>query len=491
MRPPCQVTDGSTKAADRRLTDRDSPVPTAYGFGVAELADLIILGDVVVTMADGAERADDVRDGAVVVSDGRIVTVTTAADAEERFEAAETIGGPGTVVLPGLINAHQHLTGDRLIKSTIPDDLGLDDALEQWALPSHDAHTGDLDEMSATLSLIESVTNGITFTVEAGTVAHPDRVLAAFEAVGVGGTLGSWGWDVDGGTHAGTVDEVLDRQRRVLDLTAGHPRVDGWVTLVGHDLMSDELVVAAGELAREHGTGFTFHMSPSDADAKSYRKRVKRRPLQHLADLGVLGDHLLVAHAVHIDDAELDLVLDHDVAVASCPWAYLRLGQGISGSFHHPRLIRHHGRVALGCDSENAGDAIDIFAAARLFAGLAKDTRGEPTAFSARQALRLATIDGARALRLDHELGSLEAGKRADVVLVDTSGPAWTPHADDPTLALVWGSDGRAVRDVVASGRVVVRDGACVTADHRALAAEAQQMHRLLVSKCGAHPRNE
>lgn len=455
---------------------------------MAESVDLIILGDVVVTMAHGV---DDVRNGAVVVHGDRIVEVTTAADAAERFDATETIGGPDTIVLPGLVNAHQHLTGDRLIKSTIPDDLGLEAALEQWALPSHDAHTGDLDEMSATLSLIESVTNGITFTVEAGTVAHPDRVLAAFDAVGVGGTLGSWGWDVEGGTHAGTVDEVLDRQRRVLELTADHPRVDGWVTLVGHDLMSDELVVAAGELARASGTGFTFHMSPSGSDAISYRKRVGRRPLQHLADLGVLGNHLLVAHAVHIDDAELDLVLDHDVAVASCPWAYLRLGQGVSGSFHHPRLIHHGGRVALGCDSENAGDSIDILAAARLFAGLAKDTRGEPTAFSARQALRLATIDGARALGLDAELGSLEVGKRADVVLVDTTGPAWTPHADDPTLALVWGSDGRAVRDVVASGRVVVRDGSCVTVDHRSLAAEAQEMHRLLVSKCGAHPRNE
>ena len=455
---------------------------------MAESVDLIILGDVVVTMAN---NVDDVRDGAVIVDAGRIVAVTTSADAGERFEATETIGGPGSVVLPGLVNAHQHLTGDRLIRSTIPDDLGLDAALEQWALPSHDAHTGDLDQMSATLSLIESVTNGITFTVEAGTVAHPDRVLAAFDAVGVGGTLGSWGWDVEGGTHAGTVGDVLDRQRRVLELTADHPRVDGWVTLVGHDLMSDELVVAAGELARASGTGFTFHMSPSNSDAISYRKRVHRRPLQHLADLGVLGDHLLVAHAVHIDDAELDLLLDHDVAVASCPWAYLRLGQGISGSFHHPRLIRHGGRVALGCDSENAGDAIDIFAAARLFAGLAKDTVGEPMAFSARKALRLATIDGARALGLDHELGSLEAGKRADVVCVDTTGPAWTPHADDPTLALIWGSDGRAVRDVVASGRVIVRDGACATVDHRSLASEAQEMHRMLVSKCGAHPRNE
>jgi 5-methylthioadenosine/S-adenosylhomocysteine deaminase len=455
---------------------------------VAEPVDLIVTGDVVVTMADGVA---DISDGVVAVRGDRIVAVTTAEEAADRFEARARLGGPGTIILPGLINAHQHLTGDRLLRSTIPDDIGVDQALDQWALPAHAAHTGDMDELSATLSLIEAVTNGITFTVEAGTVAHPDRVLAAFDAVGVGGTLGSWGWDVDEGVHAGSVDEVIDRQRVVIDLTRGHPRVHGWVTLVGHDLMSDELVFAANDLALAEQTGFTFHMSPTEDDPKSYLRRTGRRPLHHLAELGVLDNHTLIAHAVHIDDRELDILLDHDVAVASCPWAYLRLGQGVTSSFHHPRLLHHHGRVALGCDSENAGDAIDILLTARLFAGLAKDTVGDPACFPARRALRLATIDGARALGLGDELGSLEVGKRADIVVIDTTGPAWIPRADDPTVALVWASDGRAVRDVVASGRVVVRDGACATVDASSHAAEAHQMHRALVSKCGAHPRDQ
>lgn len=455
---------------------------------MAEPVDLLIRGDVVMTMADGVEP---LADGAVAVSGGRIVGVTTADDATTRFAPGESVGGPGTVIIPGLINAHQHLTGDRLIRSTIPDDLGLDEALHQWALPAHAAHTPDLDELSATLSLIEAVTNGITFTVEAGTVAHPERVLAAFDAVGVGGTLGSWGWDVDGGVHAGNVDEVIDRQRHVIELTRDHPRVDGWVTLVGHDLMSDELVTSASDLARALDTRLTFHLSPSNADQRSYRKRTGRRPFDHLASLGVLGDHLLVAHAVHIDDHEFDLILDHDVAVASCPWAYLRLGQGVTRTFRHPDLIHFGGRVGLGCDSENAGDAIDVLLAARLFAGLTKDRAADLSGFSAADALRLATIDGARALGMGAEIGSIEVGKRADIVVVDTTGPTWTPHADDPTIALVWASDGRAVRDVVASGRVIVREGRCTTVDHRTFISEAHRAHQLLVSKCGAHPRDQ
>ncbi len=461
---------------------------TTYGTRVREPVDLLIHGETVVTMN---EARDQLTNGAVVVHDGRIVAVTTMADATDRFEPATTMGGPDTAVIPGLINAHQHLTGDRLLRSTIPDDLGLGDALTQWALPAHAAHTGDLDELSATLSLVEAATNGITYTVEAGTVAHPERVLAAFDNVGVGGTLGSWGWDVGDGPHAGNVDEVIARQDATLRLTAGHPRVDGWVTLVGHDLMTDELVVAASEFARTNNTGLTFHMSPSPADAAAYLARTGRRPLAHLAHLGALGDHLAIAHAVHIDDSEIDAVLDHDVAVVSCPWAYLRLGQGITRSFRHRQLLRGGGRLALGCDSENAGDSIDILLTARLFAGLVKDSTGDPTQFTSGQALALATIDAARAIKMHHEIGSLEVGKRADVVIVDTTGPIWTPHADDPIIALVWASDGRSVRDVVSSGRIVVRDHACVSIDLGSLVIEAQQAHHELVSRCGAHPRNE
>lgn len=461
---------------------------TAYGTRVRQPVDLLIHGQTVVTMNDDR---DQLSDGAVVVHDGRIVHVGPLAGARLQFEPATTLGGPGTAVIPGLVNAHQHLTGDRLLRSTIPDDLGLDRALLQWALPAHAAHTPELDELSATLALVEAVTNGITYTVEAGTVAHPERVLAAYDTVGVGGTLGSWGWDIGDGPHAGSLDEVLQRQLASLRSAADHPRVDGWVTLVGHDLMSDELVVAAGDLALRHGTRLTFHMSPSTGDGEAYRARTGHRPIEHLARLGALGNHLLIAHAVHIDDTELALLLEHDVAVASCPWAYLRLGQGITQSFRHRHLIDGGGRLALGCDSENAGDSIDILLAARLFGGLLKDSTGDPTGFTAERSMALATIDGARAIGMDHEIGSLDVGKRADVVVVDTTGPTWTPRPVDPLIGLIWASDGRSVRDVVASGKIVVRDGVCTGVDLESLAGRAQEAHHQLVSRCGAHTRDE
>lgn len=442
------------------------------------VADLLVTAETVITM-DPARRI--LRDAALAVAAGRIVAVGPRAELERHHPEAARLGGRGRLALPGLVNAHQHLTGDRLIRSTIPDDLPSRRAIAEWAVPVHAAHTPDDDELSATLALAESVTNGITFTVEAGTVAHPDRVLAAFDEIGVGGALGTWGWDAAGQPWAGSVDDVLARFADVQSLTAGHARVHGWATLVGHDLMSDDLVVAAGTFAREHDTMLSFHLSPTEADAASYLARTGRRPLVHLDQLGVLGPHVLVGHAVHLDDAELEVLLARDVAVAACPWAYLRLGQGVTGAGRHPELVERGGRLALGCDSENAGDAIDVLRAAALFAGLAKDTRTDPTRLGAHAALELATIAGARALGLDGEIGSLEPGKRADVVLVDTTGPAWIPPADDPVQQLVWGGDGRHVRDVVASGRVVVADGACTTIDLPSLAdAAAEHRTRLL-----------
>ena len=274
----------------------------------------------------------------------------------------------------------------------------------------------------------------------------------------------------------------------MLDLTAHHDRVHGWITLVGHDLMSDELVVAASELARSRTTGLTFHLSPTDSDPTSYMARVGQRPLVHLHRLGVLGDHVLVAHGVHLDDDELDAVLATGTAVAYCPWAYLRLGQGVTGAGRHAELLERGGRLALGCDSENAADAIDVLRAATLAAGLAKDTRVDPTRFGAHIALELATIAGAEAIGMGHEIGSLEVGKRADIVLVDTDRAEFTPASPDPVLPLVWATDGRGVAEVVASGRVVVRSGACITVDPAELRAATLEARDRLLHTAGLTP---
>jgi 5-methylthioadenosine/S-adenosylhomocysteine deaminase len=444
-------------------------------------ADLIVRGGHVLTM--DADRTV-LLDAAVVVADAMIVAIGDRTAMLSRHPDVPVIGGPDQVVTPGFVNAHQHLTGDRLIRGSIPDDLPPGESIFSWAVPVHAHHSADDDELSATLACVEAVSHGVTMTVEAGTVAHPDRVAAAMRAVGMRGTVGTWGWDVDDGPFAAPAGEVLGRQRAVLDAHPPGGLVTGWVTLVGHDLMSDELVAGASALARETGVGLTFHLSPSASDPAAYLARTGRRPVVHLEALGTLGPHVLIAHGVHLDDTEVEAVLRTRTAVAACPWAYLRLGQGVSRAGRHAELAQRGGRVALGCDSENAGDLVDPLRAAALFAGLAKDTRADPTWFGAHEALELLTIRGAEAIGMADRIGSLEVGKRADLV-VHGGGPSWVPPGRDPVLQLVWGSDGRSVRDVVIDGRVVVGDGRCITVEEAPLRTVAAEAGDALLRRAG------
>ncbi len=441
----------------------------------------MICGGDVVTMND---RREVLVGGSVVVDDDVIVAVGSTTELRPRYPDAAVLDAATCVVTPGMIDAHQHLTGDPLVRSCIPDLLPPGASIFEWSVPVHGAHQPLDDELAASLSAVEALTNGVTTVVEAGTVADADRVARALIAAGLRATLGVWGWDIEDGPFTAPAAEVLDRQRAVIGAHPTGGLVEGWVTLVGHDLASDELLAGAADLARELRTGMTMHLSPTSSDPERYLERTGRRPVEHLADLGVLGRHLLIGHGVWLDDAEVELILSSETAIAYCPWAYLRLGQGVFANGRHAEIVERGGRVALGCDAANAGDAIDILRTAALAAGIARDARIDPTRFGAHQVFELATIAGAEAIGLAHRIGSIEVGKQADLVVHRTDTPGWTPRGD-VGLQLVWGTDGRSVRDVFVAGRHVVADGKVVSIDVGALAVAAADHQRHLLERAG------
>jgi 5-methylthioadenosine/S-adenosylhomocysteine deaminase len=445
--------------------------------------DLLVVDGDVVTM-DPQRRI--LLGGAVAIEGERIVAVGATSELRARFPGTDELDAAGGVVTPGLVNAHQHITGDPLARSCTPDDLEPGRSIFEWSVPLHGAHTPDDDELAAQLTAIDSVRNGVTTVVEAGTIAYPERVAVGLARVGLRATLGTWGWDVEAGPFAAPADEVLDRQRAVLDALPPGGNVTGWVTLVGHNLASDALLTGAADLARARGVGMTMHLSPTSSDPEHYLATHGRRPVEHLDALGVLGRHLLLAHGVWFDDAEVELVLASGTAIASCPWAYLRHGQGMTRQARHGEMFRRGGRLALGCDASNAGDQVDILRAASLLAGIEKDTRIDPTWFGAHEALEMATIRGAEAIGMADSIGSLEPGKVADLVVHDATAPAWNPRGDT-VLQLVWAADGRTVRDVLVGGRQVVRDGRCVTVDVAALYGEAARAAPELFARAGVH----
>lgn len=442
---------------------------------------LIISGGDIVTM----NPARDVLLGAsVAVQGSAVVAVGSGPDLQSRFPGASMLDARGCVVTPGFVNAHQHTTGDPLARSAIPDRITADEAIFDWAVPLHNEHSADDNGLSAMLCAVESVLTGTTTVIEAGTVAHPERVGAAMQHVGLRGTVGTWGWDAEGVPFGGTVAELIERQQAVLERFPSGGLVEGWVTLAGHDLVSDQLFVAGSELAVASGTQLTFHMSPSARDAERYLERTGRRPLVHLQQLGVLGRHVVVAHGVWLDDDEVQAVLDSGTALAYCPWAYLRLGQGVTRMGRHAEILARGGRVALGCDSANAGDVVDMLHVAAVAAGLARDMQIDPLSFGAHEALELATISGAEAIGMADRIGSIEVGKQADLVVHRADGARWSPRGD-VALHLVWGGGARSVRDVFVAGKQVVRDGRCITVDVDALWAEAQDAQASLLRRAG------
>ena len=448
-----------------------------------ESADLLVVDGDVVTMAPGRE----VLVGAsIAVAGGRIAAIGAAADLRGRYPGTPELDAAGCVVTPGLVNAHQHTTADPLTRSGIPDDIDAQTAIFDWAVPLHTAHTGGDDEVSATLTAVESLRRGVTTLVEPGTVAHPLRVAAGLRTAGIRARLGGWGWDTPGLPFSAPAVDVLASQEELVAALPAGGLVSAWVTLVGHDLASDALFQGAAALAKRLGTGLTWHLSPGQADIEAYAARSGVRPVVHLRKLGVLGPRLLLGHAVWLDDEELDALVESDTAIASCPGAYLRLGQGFTRAGRHVEFLRRGGRLALGCDSHNAGDVPDVLRAAWLFAGLSLD-RGDHRPVHADEAFALATIEGARAIGLADQIGSLEVGKAADLVVFDTSDPAWVPRGDE-ALQLIWGAPSHTVRDVVVAGRVVVRDQNVCTVDYQDLRRRAAENAHKLIRRAGIQP---
>ncbi len=441
----------------------------------------IITGADIVTMN---ARREVLVGGSVVVDGDLIVAVGATAALLAEYPTATVFDATDCVITPGMIDAHQHLTGDPLVRSCIPDLLPPGASIFEWSVPLHGAHDALDDDVSASLSAVEALTSGVTTVVEAGTVAHADSVAGALHNVGLRATLGVWGWDIEEGPFTAPFDEVLDRQRAVVEAYPAGGLVEGWVTLVGHDLASDQLLAGAADLAREYGTGMTMHLSPTSSDPERYLERHGRRPVEHLEHLGVLGRHLLIGHGVWLDDREVELILESETAIAYCPWAYLRLGQGVCEHGRHADIVERGGRVALGCDASNASDSVDILRTAAVASGIARDMRVDPTRFGAHQVFELATIAGAEAIGLSDRIGSIEVGKQADLVVHRTDTPGWTPRGD-VGLQLVWGTDGRSVRDVFVAGRHVVDSGRVVSIDLDALSAAASEHQRFLLDRTG------
>ncbi|MDP6709451.1 MAG: amidohydrolase [Alphaproteobacteria bacterium] len=446
--------------------------------------DLLIEGGVVVTV-DADRRV--IADGAVAVDGGRIVDVGKAAELAPRFSPANRTSARDQIVMPGLVDAHVHITAEHLCRG-----LALDDAGHRWmfdyALPLYGAITPEEEYAGARLACLEMLRNGTTSFHEGGTARDVEASARAVEEAGLAGTLTPWTWDLPQEPTALNLSREVALERTEAAIGRFHGAADGRLRIaascINPVLCSAGLLGDLKALADDKGVTFTFHHASSIEPVEAFVAAEGRRPLLAFADLGILDENVLATHMVHLDDDELAVFAASGASIAHCPQTALRLAYGAATHGRFPELIAAGVTIGLGTDGVMSSDNQDLFKAMQIAAGLYKDARSDPTLLPAEKVVEMATIDAARAIGLEAEVGSLEIGKRADLILLDRQTPELTPLLDVAN-ALVYATDGRNVASVMVAGRLLMDRRQVLTLDADALYAEVREMAPRLMERAG------
>lgn len=427
--------------------------------------DLLVHGGAVLTVD---EAGTVVHSGAVAVHEGEIVAVGQAEELCTRFTADESIDASDCLVLPGLVNTHTHLAMTLLRGRA--DDVTLQGFLER-VLPAEAELLAPKNVTAAVrLAIAESVRAGVTSALDMYWF-HEAAERAARET---GWRLhsGPTFMDVPEPPDGRAYEERLGWARRDLE-ARGAARPGRRPVVFAHSaytLSPDQLTEIAA-LAREFGALLHIHAAENATEVATVEVQYGRRPVELLDSLGVLGPDLLLAHAVDLTGPEIAALARTGTAVAHCPVSNLKLGCGIAPV---PRLLSAGVTVGLGTDGAVSSNSLDVLGAVRQ-AALVHKADGDPTAVGAERAVRMATIEGARALGLAEHLGSLERGKRADLIVLDLNAPHLRP-LHDPWSTLAYAAHSADVRDTVVDGRVLMRDRELRTLDERAVIADLEAL---------------
>lgn len=412
-----------------------------------------------------------IRHGSVIVQGQRITHVGQVRDLAA-IPAERVIDASGCVVTPAFVNAHMHISYAHAVRGIFPDDfVGRQRLLEVFRLQS--AMTEEEEYYTSLLAITELLKGGTVTFLDPGSTKYIDACLQVYAQTGCRIVTGTSLIDQADprALPCFPTDEALARTEafiRAYDHRLDD-RVRAWAMPFGADNASAELLSGARRLADSHQTGMTLH----HAGGSTLR----------LEEIGALGENVLLAHASGIDDAEVDCIARTGASVVMCPSTILKEGSGI-GERRLPELLERGVTVALGSDSANSSNHLDTLRAMNLIATAVKDARRDVRLVPAEQALELATLLGARALGLQADIGSIEVGKKADLVIFDTRRAEWSA-VFDPINNLVYSADTRSVRTVVADGRVVVDDFHPLFVDEPRIADRVQELGEALLARTG------
>lgn len=443
---------------------------------------VLLRGAWVLTSApDGATTPAALRDGAVLVEGDRVAAVGPWAQLSAAHPDAEVHGGPHDLVCPGFVNTHGHFS-EGLITG-IAEQYTLWEWIDALIRPVSAHLTREHAEVGTLVSGVQLLRSGVTtandmFVVDPGPVPVTPGVVDALDALNLRGVVSFGAGDIG---RPGGVGAVLDEHAALLD-AARASRLSTFRVGVGAvGSQTPQLFARSVELATGGGHGVHIHLQEIREEVTATRQRVGLTPVGLCAREGLFEAPTLAAHCVWVDRDDRRLLAEHRVGVAHNPVANMILASGVAPVAE----LRALGvDVGIGVDGAASNDAQDYLQAVKSAAMLARVHHRQATAMSAREAFELATIGGARALRMSDEIGSLEPGKKADVVVLDGSGPTLAA-VHDPYQAVVWVAGPREVAEVWVDGRPSVLGGEVVTVDPREVADRARPLAAGLVTVAG------
>jgi 5-methylthioadenosine/S-adenosylhomocysteine deaminase len=411
--------------------------------------------------------SEPITNGAVAVADGRIAAVGLAEDLLELAPTGQVVNAGGCLILPGFVNTHSHLAMTLL--RGIADDLPLKEWLEQHIWPvEKSAMNREAVRLGTELAVIEQLLAGVTTTTDM--YFFGNEVASVLADAGMRGVVAESLIDFPTPSCA-TTDEMLAMQVELIDTYRDHPLITPSIAPHAPYTVSAANLVKEAELAEEHGVPFQIHLSETRWEVESSIEEKGRTPVAYLADLGVLSKHTVAAHCVHVSPEDIDILVEFEVGVAHNPVSNLKLASGVAPV---PAMVGAGLKLGVGTDGTASNNTLDVLRDVQLTALLHKGVTGDPTVLPARRMVEMATVDGARVLGLDGEIGTLSEGKQADVVCIAVDGPHSVPLYD-PFSHLVFAARSSDVRHVLVGGQLVVGNRELTTMDMERIGSDAKQ----------------
>jgi 5-methylthioadenosine/S-adenosylhomocysteine deaminase len=427
--------------------------------------DLVVSGRYVVTM-DAQRRV--IENGAVAIRADRVVAVGTRAEIDRNWQPKQRLDRPDAVLTPGLINTHTH--APMSLFRGIADDLKLQDWLNNYIFPAEAKNvTPDFVRWGTRLASLEMLLSGTTTFTDM--YYFEDVVAETAKEAGIRGVLGETiiKFPV---ADAKTPEDGLRYAEKFLIRFKGDPLITAAVAPHAPYTNTDETLKAARALANKYGAPLIIHLSETKKENDDMQAARHMSPTEMLNSLGFFNGRTVAAHCVWVNDRDMAILKAHNVGVAHNPSSNMMLASGAAPVVD---MLKRGIAVGLGTDGPaGSNNDFDLMEEMDLAAKLQKLVRNDPEALSAKQSFEMATIGGARALGMEKEIGSLEAGKRADLISIDLDAPNAVPMYDVYSQ-LVYSLKGSNVIDVVVNGREVVRDKHCLTLDQAAIVAKARE----------------